>query len=204
MSESLTTLERIHQAAKAEFMEKGFSSASLRAIVKAAGVTTGALYGYYPSKEELFEGLVGEHYQYLLDRFREAQREFAQLPREQQPEVMSQISGLCMFDMLHYAYAHLEACKLLLCCSEGTRFAGFIDEMVEIEVESTHAYQEVLRQLGRPSPRIDPQLEHILITGMFHTFFELVIHEMPQEDAENYLREMRAFYTAGWMKIMGQ
>lgn len=204
MSESLTTLERIHQAAKAEFMEKGFSSASLRAIVKAAGVTTGALYGYYPSKEELFEGLVGEHYQYLLDRFREAQREFAQLPREQQPEVMSQISGLCMSDMLHYAYAHLEACKLLLCCSEGTRFAGFIDEMVEIEVESTHAYQEVLRQLGRPSPRIDPQLEHILITGMFHTFFELVIHEMPQEDAENYLREMRAFYTAGWMKIMGQ
>ena len=204
MSESLITLERIHQAAKAEFMEKGFSSASLRAIVKAAGVTTGALYGYYPSKEELFEGLVGEHYQYLLDRFREAQREFAQLPREQQPEVMSQISGLCMFDMLHYAYAHLEACKLLLCCSEGTRFAGFIDEMVEIEVESTHVYQEVLRQLGRPSPRIDPQLEHILITGMFHTFFELVIHEMPQEDAENYLREMRAFYTAGWMKIMGQ
>ena len=61
MSESLTTLERIHQAAKAEFMEKGFSSASLRAIVKAAGVTTGALYGYYPSKEELFEGLLGEH-----------------------------------------------------------------------------------------------------------------------------------------------
>ena len=47
-------------------------------------------------------------------------------------------------------------------------------------------------------------MEHILITGMFHTFFELVIHEMPLKDAENYVREMRAFYTAGWMKIMGQ
>ena len=66
------------------------------------------------------------------------------------------------------------------------------------------AYQEVLQELGRPSPRIDPALEHILITGMFHTFFELVIHEMPLGDAENYVREMRAFYTAGWMKIMGQ
>ena len=51
--------------------------------------------------------------------------------------------------------------------------------MVEIEVEATHAYQIVLRELGRPSPRIDPKLEHILITGMFHTFFELIIHEMP-------------------------
>ena len=75
---------------------------------------------------------------------------------------------------------------------------------LEIEAEGTHAYQNVLRELGRPSPKIDPVLEHILITGMFHTFFELVIHEMPLRDAENYVKEMRAFYTAGWMKIMGQ
>lgn len=167
-------------------------------------MTTGAFYGYYKSKEKLFEALVGEHYAYLLGCFQKAQKEFADLPHEQQPEVMGDISGACMFDMLHYAYAHLEECKLILCCSEGTKFSGLIDEMVEIEAAATHAYQEVLQELGRPSPRIDPALEHILITGMFHTFFELVIHEMPLGDAENYVREMRAFYTAGWMKIMGQ
>ena len=199
-----STLTRIHQAAKAEFLEKGFRGASLRNIVKSVGMTTGAFYGYYKSKEELFEALGGEPHDYLIGRFKDAQREFAQLPHEQQPEVMGDISGLCMYDMLHYAYAHLEECKLILCCSEGTRFSGLIDEMVEIEVESTHTYLAVLNELGRPSPKIDPKLEHILITGMFHTFFELVIHEMPLRDAENYIREMRAFYTAGWMKIMGQ
>ena len=199
-----STLTRIHQAAKAEFLEKGFRGASLRNIVKSVGMTTGAFYGYYQSKEELYEALVGEPQDYLIGRFKDAQREFAQLPHEQQPEVMGDISGLCMYDMLHYAYAHLEECKLILCCSEGTRFSGLIDEMVEIEVESTHTYLAVLNELGRPSPKIDPKLEHILITGMFHTFFELVIHEMPLRDAENYIREMRAFYTAGWMKIMGQ
>ena len=199
-----STLTRIHQAAKTEFLEKGFRGASLRNIVKSVGMTTGAFYGYYKSKEELFEALVGEPHDYLIGRFKDAQREFAQLPHEQQPEVMGDISGLCMYDMLHYAYAHLEECKLILCCSEGTRFSGLIDEMVEIEVESTHTYLAVLNELGRLSPKIDPKLEHILITGMFHTFFELVIHEMPLRDAENYIREMRAFYTAGWMKIMGQ
>ena len=201
---NLTTLERIHQAAKTEFLEKGYKDASLRNIVKSVGMTTGAFYGYYKSKEELFEALVGEHYEYILARFKEAQQEFAELPHKQQPEVMGEISGLCMYDMLHYAYAHLEECKLILCCSEGTKFSSLIDEMVEIEVAATHAYQEVLRELGRPSPEIDPVLEHILITGMFHTFFELVIHEMPLGKAENYVKEMRAFYTAGWMKIMGQ
>ena len=63
---------------------------------------------------------------------------------------------------------------------------------------------EVLEELGRPVPEIDLRLEHILITGMFRTFFELIIHAMPLPEAENYLREMRTFYTAGWMKIMGQ
>ena len=185
-------------------MEKGYKDASLRNIVKSLGMTTGAFYGYYKSKEELFEALVGKHYDYILTCFKKAQQEFAELPHEQQPEVMSDISGICMFEMLHYAYEHLEECKLILCCSEGTHFSGLIDKMVEIEAEATHSYQKVLEELGRPSPKIDPALEHILITGMFHTFFELVIHEMPLDDAENYVKEMRAFYTAGWMKIMGQ
>ena len=200
----LTTLDRIHRAAKTEFLEKGYKDASLRNIVKSVGMTTGAFYGYYKSKEELFAALVGEHYAYLLNCFQKAQKEFADLPHEQQPEVMGNISGACMFDMLHYAYEHLEECKLILCCSEGTKFSGLIDEMVEIEAAATHAYQEVLQELGRPSPQIDPALEHILITGMFHTFFELVIHEMSLQNAENYVKEMRAFYTAGWMKIMWQ
>ena len=54
-----TTLHLILSAAMQEFLEKGFKSASLRNIVKTAGVTTGALYGYYDSKEDLFEALVG-------------------------------------------------------------------------------------------------------------------------------------------------
>ena len=204
IDENLTTLERIHRAARAEFLQKGYKDASLRNIVKSVGMTTGAFYGYYKSKEELFDALVGEHYAYLLDCFQKAQNEFADLPHEQQPEVMGEISGACMFEMLHYAYEHLEECKLILCCSEGTKFSGLIEEMVEVEAEATHSYQKVLEELGRPSPQIDPTLEHILITGMFHTFFELVIHEMPLQNAENYVKEMRAFYTAGWMKIMGQ
>ena len=48
MDDSIT-LQKILEAAKREFLEKGFKSASLRSIVKTAGVTTGAFYGYYAS-----------------------------------------------------------------------------------------------------------------------------------------------------------
>ena len=49
--EESNTLQKILEAGKAEFLEKGFKSASLRNIVKTAGVTTGAFYGYFSGKE---------------------------------------------------------------------------------------------------------------------------------------------------------
>ena len=58
---SSATLEKIQQAALDEFSEKGFFGASLRQIVKQAGVTTGAFYGYYSSKEALFAAIVEPH-----------------------------------------------------------------------------------------------------------------------------------------------
>ena len=75
-----TTLNLILSAAMQEFLEKGFKSASLRNIVKTAGVTTGAFYGYYNSKEDLLEALIGEQYDFLLDCFCRAQKEFAEIP----------------------------------------------------------------------------------------------------------------------------
>ena len=187
-----------------EFLEKDFQSASLRNIVKKAGVTTGAFYGYYASKESLFEALVREQYDHFIRLFQKAQRDFSNIPQEEQPKRLGDISGACMEEMLLYAYQHLNTFKLILSHSDGTRFSRLIDEMVEIEIKGTHDYLAVLEKLGRPSPPIDEHLEHVLITGMFNTFFELIIHEMPLEKALHYLKEMRAFYTAGWMKIMGQ
>ena len=52
------TKEKIEKAALDEFMEKGFANASLRQIVKNAGLTTGAFYKYFPTKEDLFASLV--------------------------------------------------------------------------------------------------------------------------------------------------
>ncbi|MBQ2481666.1 MAG: TetR family transcriptional regulator, partial [Treponema sp.] len=60
-NEESVTLEKILEVARAEFLEKGFRGASLREVVKKAGVTTGAFYGYFKSKEELFDALVKKH-----------------------------------------------------------------------------------------------------------------------------------------------
>ena len=78
---STATLEKIQQAALAEFLDKGFLGASLRQIVKNAGVTTGAFYGYFSSKEALFNSIVEPHAAALMGRFMEAQTTFAELQK---------------------------------------------------------------------------------------------------------------------------
>lgn len=199
----LSTQQNILEAGKQEFLSKGFRAASLRNIVKEAGVTTGAFYGYYKSKEELFDALVAVPYTALMEEYNKAQQTFAALPPEEQPMHMGDISGDCMDWMTLHLYEHHDAFKLLLCCAEGTRYENFVHKMVEIEVDYTHRFLDVLRRLGQPIREIDPQLEHILISGMFSAFFEIVIHDMPKEQAVGYVRELREFYTAGWKKIMG-
>lgn len=197
------TLELIHTAAQAEFREKGFKSASLRNIVKTAGVTTGAFYGYYKSKEELFDALVGKQYVTFMGKYKETQEAFTRLSPEDQKAGMGVQSGECMDWMTNYAYENMDAFKLILCCSEGTKYENMVHEMVEIEIKATHAFGKILEGLGVPKYHVDPQLEHMLISGLFSAFFEMIIHDVPYDKAKEYVRELRAFHTAGWQKIMG-
>ena len=201
---STATLEKIQQAALAEFLDKGFLGASLRQIVKNAGVTTGAFYGYFSSKEALFNAIVEPHAAALMGRFMEAQTTFAELPEKEQPEHMGLEPGRCVDWMVDYICAHREPVKLLLCCAEGTSYEHFVHNMVEVEVEYTQRYMEVLRRLGRDIPVLDKSLCHIIASGMFNGIFEIVVHDMPRDQAMRDVDQLRAFYTAGWSKLMGE
>lgn len=203
MKEEKTTLDNILNAAKKEFLAKGFKTSSLRNIVKTANVTTGAFYGYFKSKEELFDMLVKEQYKLLMKKYKQAQSDFSKLTPEQQKNGVGEISGECMTWMTEYVYENKDAFKLLLCCSEGTKYENMIHEMVEIEIDATHAFAKILKNLESDEYKIDLQLEHMLVSGMFAAFFELIIHDVPYENAKQYVQDLRMFYTAGWQKIMG-
>ena len=201
---SSNTLENIFQAGMEEFSDKGFLGASLRQIVKKAGVTTGAFYGYFSSKEALFTAIVEPHAAALMGRYMEAQTTFAELPEAEQPSHMGLESGECIHWMVDYICRHREPVKLLLCRSEGTSYEHFVHNMVEVEVEYTMKYLEVLRRLGQDIPELDEQMCHIIASGMFNGVFEIVVHDMPRDKALRYVDQLRDFYTAARLKLMGQ
>ena len=203
MEEYNDTLWRIQQAAMEEFLEKGFADASLRQIVKNAGVTTGAFYGYYSSKTALFAALVEPHAAAVMGMFMRAQTAFSALPEEEQPAHVGVESKDCVTEMLHYIYQYPKPFKLLVCKAQGTGYEDFIHNMVEIEVESTRWFMDVLRSQGQKIPDLDDQLCHIIASGMFHGIFEVVVHDMPYDRAKQYVQQLQDFFLAGWHSLIG-
>jgi AcrR family transcriptional regulator len=63
-----TKRQQILDGARRSFLAQGFDGTSINDIVKAAGVSKGTIYAYFPSKEKLFVALVNE------DRRRQAEQ----------------------------------------------------------------------------------------------------------------------------------
>ena len=185
------------------FWTRAFKGLPLRQIVKNAGVTTGAFYGYFSSKEALFASIVEPHAAALMGRFMEAQTSFSNCPSRRQPEHMGLESSQCVNWMVDYICDHREPVKLLLCKAEGTSYEHFVHNMVEVEVEYTLRYMDVLRRLGRGGPGTEPvSLPHHRQRNDGRPF-EIVVHDMPKEQALRDVEQFRTFYTGGWLKLMG-
>ena len=94
--------------------------------MKRVGVTTGAFYGYYRSKEELFEALVGLVAEHFLNRFSETIQNFNTLSAEEQKKQMGNYSKNFAVEGIEFAYKHLNCMKLLLTASGGTRYEKLV------------------------------------------------------------------------------
>lgn len=195
--------EELLKAGKQEFLERGFLGASMRSIAAAAGVTTGALYRYYADKEALFDALVGEPAQVLLESYRKIQREFSELPLEQRLSNLPEISDDGQMWMIAHIYDHFDAFKLITCCSVGTRYEHYLDTLIEIEVNASQVLIEAMEAAGMKVQPIDDELIHIVSSALFNGMFETVRHDMPREKAVQHMCSLRDFYSAGWFKILG-
>ena len=79
---------KILEAAKTEFMERGFAEASMRTIAERAGFTTGMLYSRFADKSEIFRELVEGPADELYNYFMTVQNEFAGYSLEYQRREM--------------------------------------------------------------------------------------------------------------------
>lgn len=195
--------EHILACALDEFLEKGFSGASLRAIAARADVTTGAIYGYFSSKADLFDALVAPAADELLRLFRDANDRFYELPVEQQDfDRMCQFSDSVRIDMLDFVYDNREAFFLVYCKSAGTPWEHYLDRFAEIESASTLHYARMLRERGDRVRDVDPGMADMLSKMYFHGCFEIFTKGLAREEARERMDDLARFFQAGYEALI--
>ena len=196
------TQRKILEVGKKEFLAKGFKDASLRKIVAEAGFTKGAFYGYYPDKAALFEALVSEAADGLVNMFKAAQDAHFDLIPSGDTAKSRELSTEYLRHFISYVYDHFDAFKLVLCCAEGTKYENYIHELVELEVERAEKYFRLLRKKNKIKGSVSRELHHMITSAYFTAAFETVVHDMTRKKAMGYIEELAAFFNSGWDGIL--
>ncbi len=191
----------IIEAATAEFLEYGFKDASLRRIASAAGMSASGLYKHFASKEEMFSALVEPVYEGLFDLFRREMHD---------QELCIEAGDLSCWDTGHdarlaiaYIYDHLDAFRLIICRSQGTKYENFLHDLAVLEEEMTLSFMKLLKSRGVKINEFSEKELHLLTTANVNAVFQTVEHEFTREDAMHYADTLDRFFSVGWREFFG-
>lgn len=195
--------ERILTCAKAEFLDKGYTDASLRVIAAAAETSTNSMYVRFGGKEGLFSTIVEPTLNEMTERFLKIQEAFHHMDRDAQAARMAEYADGGTAELVDYIYEHFDEFRLLLDASYGTRFHNFVDALVRIEVEYTYKYMETAGYPARMGDALTEKLLHIVTTSRFESIFEVVRHGMTRREAAEYIDLLSRYHRTGFLAIFG-
>ena len=197
------TRENILNTAKRHFLRDGLDGASLRNIVKDAGLTTGAFYKYFPTKESLFDALIDPYVEHIYEIYDDVLADFELLSAREQTDHMAAASEDGIERIVDYVYDNYDSFRLLLKCGDSGKYADFIHSMVEREIQSTLNYMESLRKAGMEVPPVETALLHMVSTGFFSAVFQIIEHDMDKKTAKANIAQLKEFQTGGWERLLG-
>lgn len=192
--------ERILECAKAEFLDKGYTDASLRSIAAAAETSTNSIYVRFGDKEGLFPAIVEPGLSEMTERFLKIQETFCHMDRAAH---MAEYAENGTMELVDYMYDHLDAFRLLLDASYGTRFHNFVDTLVRIEAEYTYKYMQTAGYASRLGDATTEKLLHIVTTSRFESIFEVVRHGMSRAEAAEYNELLSRYHRTGFFAVFG-
>ena len=156
--------DRVLECAKEEFLSRGFLDASLRTIAQEAETSTGSIYTRFGDKEGLFRALAEPVVDEFKAMFRKVQEDFHQFPEEEQrprwASTLPAIRKTCWT-------TSTTTLMYSACCWTGPWYPVFAlpGRLVDIEVEYTYKYMEVIGCESVKSGLVTEEFIHIIVTA---------------------------------------
>ena len=203
LKHELNTREKILNAAKREFLDKGFAGTNVRAVAQRAGVTTGALYNLFKNKDGIFEALVGGVFNEFLNilayndvfEARELDMKAGDLSE------ITEMSQRRFLRMIVFFYVNWDAMKLLVCCAKGSSFEHIFDKAIDL------TEKETLRLLTVDGVKMSRRIKffiHVMVTSHFENLKEIFYHDLTKSEAAEYVLDFNVYHCGGgeqyWME----
>ena len=175
-------------SAKRAFLEEGFEGAALRKICSDAGVTTGAVYFFFHSKEELFDALVKstvEETKHLCDKL--AADELETLSRGVENDKK----------LITFLYTHREEIRLLTEKSKGTKYEHYKDDVLQwLETAFLRFFEAYC--IGE----IDHELIRILAEMRLKSYLEIINGEYDMKRMLDLSEKIGLYADGGFSRLL--
>lgn len=194
--ETAGVTEALLESAKKEFLEYGFHNANLRRISADSGVSTNSIYTRFGDKSGLFDAVVKSAADGLMELYLGSISGAADCGSAQTATNMGS-EGTEL--VLKYIYDNFDAFRLIFCKSSGTQYEHYFDRLAEIE---ERYYKEFVKQYSK-NGNVSDFFIHVVCRSGWQFVYEVVSHEIPYDEAKEFMKSVRDYSFAGWSRVLG-
>lgn len=204
MADSSTeTKKKLLESAKKEFLEKGFTGASLRTIAANAGVTTGAMYRHFKDKNAFFCALVDDAITVTKQVIMLADpKNHEKLTPAQMQEHM-EFEKKSTDDFLNYMYENFDAFTLLFRKSAGSTHEHFQEDICDLYTKNCEKTFAWMYEQKIATKQVSPMTIHFMASTIINAFCDIILHNMTQKEAKEYISDIMEFTSYGSCKLLG-
>lgn len=182
------TEQKLIRSGRAEFLKKGYVKASLRDICKAAGVTTGAFYFSFESKEALMTAILDPviaDYEHMCAELAQREEEDPGTADDNERQIMEYLSE------------HRAEAIILMERSEGSRYEDFRQKVYS---QMQAAFTSYFSKFMGSEP--DSEMIRILVAMRLRGYMELIEGDYTVEERLKLAREIGIHADAGSMALI--
>ncbi len=190
--------ELLINAAKDEFLEKGYNKASLRSICAKAGVTTGALYFFFENKADLFsaivDGPINELKDLLINHFKDEYVEWSNIESIDELDLDHEDVSNAFAECI---YRNYDCYMILLTGAENTIYENLVDEFADI-IE--HSVTDTLAKAIK-GYTFDPFMSHWMAHMTIDSYIHVIKHVNDLNTASKMLYGITNYVVQGWISL---
>lgn len=197
----MKTRDLILKKAKQEFMTKGYEKASLRQIASRCNLTTGAIYGLFANKEELFGALVKEDLEMMQKSFLSMDRSFQEnLPKRDPLSFMKEFAKLEAKEMVKIFVKYRDTIRLVAFYSQGSSYEGALNFYYLLEKQENLAFFEKMK--GRKATYMEKQWIDVISESFLNGLLQIFHKRRSEGEIDEFISLQVCFYANGWDAVL--